>query len=441
MQMAGEIDWEGLPPNVLLLIAGGRDALKAMRGVCHTWKDGFDANVSKIRVTKEGPPLPLGHEFAERYPGLTCLSFRQPPAGRGDRLWGLGPPPEEVPLGQLSCLPKLASLDLSGRQVSKSELEDVRVLPLVHLVLRRCQFNVLGRDRFQNVIMADSLESIKSLRGMQLSSLDLGKCKALYSRGRELLECLVGMPLVALKLDGAYDLRKYSALKHLRGMPLTCLDLDGCIFPNVDLEYLKGFPLTHLRVGSLGPQRNDPLNDAGLAFLLDLPLTSLSLESVITDAGMPLLRNLPLTDLTISNSPGVTDSGIPHLRGLPLTRLSLWGLDQISDTALEGLVGMPLGELGLDYCSQLTDVGLGYLHGLPLRRLSRVWCKKITRGGKEALRQAVQVSLTSLLFSGSICISSGLFSTLGAIRCAFEVLSATQSSFELARVLHFWICT
>lgn len=54
--MALEEDWDkGLPFDVLGLVAGGRNDLKAMRAVSKTWRIGFERSAVKIEVDVGGP--------------------------------------------------------------------------------------------------------------------------------------------------------------------------------------------------------------------------------------------------------------------------------------------------------------------------------------------------------------------------------------------------
>lgn len=42
--------WEDLPEDVLVQIAGGKELLKGMRGVCSTWKRGFESSATHLRI-------------------------------------------------------------------------------------------------------------------------------------------------------------------------------------------------------------------------------------------------------------------------------------------------------------------------------------------------------------------------------------------------------
>lgn len=66
--------WKDLPSGLLEKIAGGREDLKAMQGVCPEWKEAFEASVSKINMWKLseawGDALPSQARLSERYPRL-----------------------------------------------------------------------------------------------------------------------------------------------------------------------------------------------------------------------------------------------------------------------------------------------------------------------------------------------------------------------------------
>lgn len=60
----------------LVAKTGGFQKMKAIRGVCKTWQQGFELGVSKISVqTLEMPILAPGPAAAQRFQGLTRLDL------------------------------------------------------------------------------------------------------------------------------------------------------------------------------------------------------------------------------------------------------------------------------------------------------------------------------------------------------------------------------
>lgn len=159
MQEHIQPDWgEGLPVDLLALVAGGRDDLKEMRSVRKTWQQGFESSVTVMRQRSYGsgkidqdfidfleqglPALPS--KFSERFPALTLLDLSHFPA-------------DEQSLRNLAGLKHLRSLILgpeffstegtdSGLSVSEAEagewcpsgLTALAGLQLDHLSLREC---------------------------------------------------------------------------------------------------------------------------------------------------------------------------------------------------------------------------------------------------------------------------------------------------------------
>lgn len=133
-------DWaKGLPLEVLANLAGGRDDLKAMRGLNKTWQQGFEGSVTALRVGPSGPFLP--DTFPHRFPDLTSLCL-------GESLMA------EVDLAQLAGLKNLRILNLGGESASwaagaegeqlslrlnGSGLQHLNGLQLENLVLSHCQ--------------------------------------------------------------------------------------------------------------------------------------------------------------------------------------------------------------------------------------------------------------------------------------------------------------
>lgn len=108
--------------------------MKAMRGACKTWQQGYELGVSSITIHMEDPVLPLGYEAAQRFPGLKCLNI-------GD---------SQTELGDLQGLRAFSNLDklVLGEQtdsqffmascLTDAEMHLLEGLPLTHLGLHGC---------------------------------------------------------------------------------------------------------------------------------------------------------------------------------------------------------------------------------------------------------------------------------------------------------------
>lgn len=206
MQVSDEIDWDKGIIDLLPQVAGGRSAMKAMRGVSHSWQSGFERSVKTLRIREADPVPERGELLAERFPGLTsldlCLTF-----------WRA----EEL-LDNLRSFPKLRNLVLEDSEFYSPDYYDLRLL-----------------------------------QGMPIASLDLSRCSSLTDAG---LEALRGLPLTRLFLDSctncsscfSFPKLTASGLSSLRGMPLTWLNLTD--FSNLSsraaFEELQGLPLTFL---------------------------------------------------------------------------------------------------------------------------------------------------------------------------------------------------
>lgn len=112
-----EVDWdEGLPLEMMALVAkaGGVGLMDSMREVCKSWQQGFEVQVSSIKIVWSwGDPepyveeedddtnscwlLPPGVNLAQRFPGLTKID-----------LGGSGAPPAW--LKHLRAIPRLDSV-------------------------------------------------------------------------------------------------------------------------------------------------------------------------------------------------------------------------------------------------------------------------------------------------------------------------------------------
>lgn len=300
--LQAEVDWDkGLPIDLLSTVAGGRDILKAMRGVSHTWQAGFEASVKSITVPWKAPPLPPASKFAERFPELISINLGESRLDQASlvslaelrklvsvsfeskfptvpHLSPLRTPsetpsetPPETPLGVLGNSVPL------GYRLTGAGLRRLNSLPLTKLVLRNCQS------------LSDAC--LRELWGLPLAILDLEGCPRLTDFGLKMLG-LKGLPLTDLRMNWLANVTG-NGLKYLREMTLTRLSLNYCSrLQSSDLEHLTG-----------------------------LLLASLTLGGFMTDDGMALLREFSLTDLKISRSGGVSDAGFAQLRDLRLTTL------------------------------------------------------------------------------------------------------------------------
>lgn len=305
-------DWaQGLPLGVLSLVAGGRDGLKVMREVCPSWKQEYEHSVSKITEDDWPPLLATVPDLANRFPGLTSLQIHRENMG-------------QTSIGSLSSLRKLADLYLYSEVDffppddtiwwTAPELEALHSLPALRSL----------------TIASHAIEDLQSLRGLQLTSLELFFCTAITN-----LDGLQGLPLASFRLVQA-PLLKDAGLESLRGMHLTSLDLDSCpLMTDSGLEVFRRMLLATLHLGSF------PLvTDSGLEVLRAMPMAKLDLDSLplVTEAGLEVFHGMqPLQDLTLRHCEGFTPVGcVSLLRDLQLTKLDLhFAAPGLTDVCLE----------------------------------------------------------------------------------------------------------
>lgn len=118
LQVVRPPNWDtGLPQSVLAHIAGGRDALKAMRSASKTWKAGFEASVHCLTVPIGAPGLPRDPILVSvRFPNLGCLDIGAVPM-------------RPAPLSCLRGLPHLGWLRLGEPvQRSRSNMDYINLL-------------------------------------------------------------------------------------------------------------------------------------------------------------------------------------------------------------------------------------------------------------------------------------------------------------------------
>lgn len=364
---------------MLALVAGGRDDLKVMRGVCKSWQAGFEASATSIRVSYSGPLLPPTFSLQERFPALTSLDLgasRMPAANLGAlqglarlRILNLG-------LSHWQSY-RLVYSDTLAKSLRGAGLGFLRGLPITHLILDRCSrltdvgLQHLGGFPLQSLSLFECTsitnEGMSHLRNLSLTSLDISKCYGIWSSG---LRCLSGMPLTNLKMGGLKEGLE-TTLAVVRSLPLISLDLTSCYFDEMFWDMRIGHLRGMLRLQNLNLGRVDGLDDLDLVHLAGLPLTSLSLGwcPEVTGAGFAALGGMPLKYLDLSAS-GISDFGLANLHGFPLTHLWLSYSGGWSNAGLANLRGMPLEALDIKGCWHLSSKGLWELQGLPLTSLT-----------------------------------------------------------------------
>lgn len=405
-------DWsQGLPLDVLALVAGGREELKGMRGVNKLWQQGFDVSVSTLRFCTQAPPLPAGCTFCERFPGLTSLDLGESPmaeAGLAQKLGGLrqlrtlvlggswrGGRDQENLLyhlagscfGGLGGLP-LQSLSLRGcPRLGDAALEGLRGLPLTGLDLGAChELTGVGLQHLRDMPMTAldlgwcrNLVNLGGLQNLPLASLVLRACGSFRDLGG-----LGALPLTRLDLSNCWELRDED-LAPLQGLPLTGLNLGGCsyLFGSC-LAYLSGMPLSRLSL--CGCVR---INDVQFLVSMEvLPLTSLDVgDTWLAGMGFLALRGMPIREMCARGCSHLWGVCLSIFVGSSLTKLDLAGCVQIDDMSLFMISTMPCLEfLDLSACIAISDMGLRLFHALPLKSLILDQCTRVTDVGVESFR-------------------------------------------------------
>lgn len=351
-------------------MASGRDALKVMRLICHTWQAGYDDSITFMQLTPDN-----------RHPEGTDRAAPLPialPQARGSFsrlatvvIWN-GAFSDQDLLG-LSAAPRLSNLYLyccSG--ITPALVRTLGAVPALQDLLF-CESDI-----------DDS--GVGELRNLpKLTGLTLDFCEKLTPGG---LTGLHGAPIASLVLD-------------------TFLSMDAA-----DLSVLLGLPLTYLGL------KNGNLKDGCIAEISSLPLVGLDLTDMnLSDVGLAalgeltLLRDLSLADVCMLDQ-GITAEGFGALGGLPLTCLDLgnhsggsgdiymWLI--VDDDFLAVLRNMPLADLCLSQCELITDVGLLHLRNLPLTRLNLENCSLITSNGLAAILPGLPLAVLDLSFCDGI---------------------------------------
>eukprot|EP00457_Paulinella_chromatophora_P002517 gb/GEZN01002522.1/.p1 GENE.gb/GEZN01002522.1/~~gb/GEZN01002522.1/.p1 ORF type:complete len:608 (-),score=55.49 gb/GEZN01002522.1/:525-2348(-) len=254
----------------------------------------------------------------------------------------------------------------------------------------------------------DDIDSLRHLRGLPLTSLNIGSYDVCQEPSALTLDTLDGMPLRKLRLD-CFVINGLETLLPL-GLPLEELSFN-CELPRLD--HLRHYPLKRL---SLSHSSGDCfvalpelpfleeldlsgswVKDEGLSTLGKLvSLKKLSLKEcesitgkcLVALSGLPLekldLSGLGLTKHTESNlGVGITDDDLSALNELPLKILSVAEC-KITGVGLASISGLPLEDLDLAH-TDVTDACLSALHGMSLRKLSLRCCKQLKGKGLVAL--------------------------------------------------------
>lgn len=169
-------DWEGLPSELLLKIAGLCPNPAELLGVCKTWKEGLEGCITSLEVQ---PSLPLN--LAARFPSLTFVDLK----------YCIGVTPE-VLSQSLGALSKVTlSLNVVPEDITPAMAAALRALELHRLHVTSPFSNYIG-------FYVDSTLSL--LEGLPISKLELDNMRV-SDNG---MAALRGMPLVELWLGGSF---------------------------------------------------------------------------------------------------------------------------------------------------------------------------------------------------------------------------------------------
>lgn len=365
--------------------------MKAMRGVCKQWQQGYESSTTGLTIGPEGPLLPTDGYFCKCFPMLASLHLGDSPVPESD-------------LVQLAGLKRLRTLSL-GTQGKCLECNDYpgvlfssRVgkcfsslpLSITDLSLNCCynllSSNMQGLRRLPltklNLSGLMSYSSLEVFRGMQ--SIRVLELESPHFQD-SWLEILTGMPLTSLNLsqyrqsdDFGAGLITGAGLEFLKGAPLTSSKLSGCIrLKDESLGFLKEMPLSLLDLSNC-----PSLTDAGIEFLREMSIMSLDLGSCgwfVCNASLCYICDMPLTYLSLRNCGYVTgEDSLRQLRHMPLTKLDLGGCYGLIDTDLKYLLHLPLVNLNLSGCIKLTSACVEDLLLMPLKKVGLVGCHRIS---------------------------------------------------------------
>lgn len=250
-------------------------------------------NVAATRRIWKTPPT-NGNSIAARFPNLLSLCLGKCTIDEAYLpyfLTGLS----KLTTLRLGCWPGLRwdqqNCPLAIR-LTEAGLQYARTVPISTLSLHFCE----------------NIMSLEPLRGLPLTSLDLGHCRGL---GDPSLDCLREMPLTRLSLRSWGENLTTEGLECLSGLPLKWLDLGECSGLNADsLECLVGMELTWLDLGYC-----DQLTDNAVACLQGMPLTHLNLENCpdVDEEGIELLKLMPLITLIVTRCRYMTTRGLSSM--------------------------------------------------------------------------------------------------------------------------------
>lgn len=301
------VAWEDLPADLLgpIIKAGGTEEMKAMRGVCKAWQEGFESSVSQITVAKRGHCLPAASAMLHRFPLLRSLRLNFSSRCSEFQKYDLHKSLMGLPLTRLE-ISNCCYLILTG-------LEAFRTKPLVSLRIRGRPVSLtkIGSHLDANLTLPGLRNPeavLSSLRGKHLTSLDLNNC------------CM---------------------------LPYNCwLDSGNPVFARSDgLAVLRGMPIRSLNLGSYLRGQKVEVVDAALEFLGDLPLTGLNLEFCdnLSDNSLGYLTGFALVELNLNGCYNISSAGINHLLQLQrLERLAIQGCFRLKPFDLERIIlGIP----------------------------------------------------------------------------------------------------
>lgn len=190
-------DWEGLPAELLLKIAGFCSHPTALLGVCKAWKVGLEGVVTSLRVK---PILPL--DLAARFHSLTALDLQECH--------------NSVTPAALESLEDLRNVSLSlavGAEI---------LTPALMVALRKLNLKTLLL--FPNGTWAPITDAhFWLLEGLPVSVMNVSPMR-ISDFG---MAALRGMPMVDIRLTGT--LTDAGLIAALQGMQLTELSLSECV--------------------------------------------------------------------------------------------------------------------------------------------------------------------------------------------------------------------
>ena len=248
----------------------------------------------------------------------------------------------------LSRLSALRSLSLDQCYATDATLHAIADLPIERLSLSS---SYVGED------------DLEALEGMPLADLDLKSSRQVIER----LDVLHGFPLKRLGLSDVQGIDA-DTLSDLRGLELESLDLSLNDLTWKELKQLAGLPLKRLKLSFCRGVDGKVLRKL---VELGLPLEQLEISGLdLRDADLACLRDLPLRRLGLYDSPWLTDAGVAHLVRLPLSDLTISadpGESRITSAAVPLLEQLPLHTLALLNCSGISAEGWDRLARLPAR--------------------------------------------------------------------------